>query len=125
MEMEDALEYYFKGVSHQKNGNLDEALKCYRKSLEIDEHFKTYHRISQVLKIQGRQNESFIALNKAFQLNMRNDKVASEYAELLIERNQCKEAMEILSGVLERNSTFRYAKELMDSLNVHNKQQTD
>ncbi|MDE6491994.1 MAG: tetratricopeptide repeat protein, partial [Lactobacillus sp.] len=43
MNMEDALEYYYKGLSHQENGNFDDALNCFYKSLEIDEHFKTYH----------------------------------------------------------------------------------
>lgn len=125
MNMEDALEYYYEGVSHQENGNLDDALECFYKSLEIDEHFKTYHRVYQVLKIQEKQDESFIALKKAFQLNMRNDKVASDYAEMLIEQNRYKDATNILSNILERNPTFRHAKELIAHLNTHNKQRTD
>lgn len=88
MEMENALEYYFKGVNYQENGDLDDALECFYKSLAIEEHFKTYHRVFQILRIQGKQNESFIALKSAFQLNMRNDKVASDYAEMLIEPKQ-------------------------------------
>ena len=121
MEMETALEYYYKGVSHQENGNLDDALECFYKSLELDEHFKTYHRVFQVLKVQEKQNESFIALKKAFQLNMRNDKVASDYAEMLIARNRCKEANNILLSILERNPTFQHAKGLIKLLNAHNK----
>lgn len=125
MNMEDALEYYYKGLSHQENGNFDDALKCFYKSLEIDEHFKTYHRVYQILKVQEKQNESFTALKKAFQLNMRNDKVASDYAEMLIALNRYKEANEILLSILERNPTYRYANELIALLNAHNNQQTN
>ena len=56
---------------------------------------------------------------------MRNDKVANDYAEMLIALNRYKEANDILLSILERNQTCRYANELIALLNAHNKQQTD
>lgn len=119
--MKDALELYYSGISHQENGNLDDALECFHQSLAIDKHFKTYHRIYQILKAQGKLNESLPIIESAYKLNVRNDKVASDYAEILIQLHRYEEAIAILSNVLKRNPSFKYAEKLIKSINAHNK----
>ena len=120
--MKDALDLYYSGMNYQENGNLDEALLCFNQSLVIDEHFKTYHRIFQILKIQGKLDECLSAIESAYKLNNRNDKVASDYAEILIQLCRYEEAVVILSDTLKRNPSFKYAKKLIESIEVHNKQ---
>ena len=119
--MKDALELYYSGISHQKNGNLNDALECFYQSLTIDKHFKTYHRIYQILKAQGKSNECLPIIESAYKLNVRNDKVASDYAEILIQRHRYEDAIAILSEVLKRTPSFKYAKKLIESINAHNK----
>lgn len=116
--MKDALDLYYRGINYQENGNLDEALVCFYQSLVIDKHFKTYHRIFQILKIQGKLDECLSAIESAYKLNNRNDKVASDYAEILIQLCRYEEAVVILSDTLKRNPSFKNAKKLIESIKV-------
>lgn len=105
--MKDALDLYYRGINYQENGNLDEALECFYQSLVIDEHFKTYHRIFQILKIQGKLDECLSAIESAYKLNNRNDKAASDYAEILIQLCRYEEAVVILSDTLKKKPFFQ------------------
>ncbi len=115
-KMKDALYYYNEGVKEQDEGNLDASLEYFYKSLSIDEHFKTYHKISQILDAQGKYEKSLYALECAYKLNGRNDKVANDYAQQLIKRERITEAVTILSTILERNPTYLPAIKLLQNI---------
>ncbi|MEW6173812.1 MAG: tetratricopeptide repeat protein [Bacillota bacterium] len=114
--VEDSNYYYGIGLEHLEKGEVEEALVQFQFSLSLMPHFKTYERLYECYKRIGRNQEAFDCLEKAFEMNNRNDKVAVEYIRLLMERGQCSQAVSMLKKVLERNPTYGPAVRLSDSI---------
>lgn len=108
----DGLYYYQVGIEKYEKGEIDSALKNFQKSLELQEHFKTYEKLYHVLKKLGRNEEAKEAITKAYNLNDRNDKVAVEYVKFLLEDKNFEIAKKILNALLKRNPSYGPAKKL-------------
>ena len=112
----DASYYYLLGHEAQDKGEFDSALRHYFKSLCMDSHFKTHHRIAQIYKEMGQTTDAFDHLVLAFELNPRNDKVAVDYAQAFCEKGNSEEAKNILTQLLERNASYGPASRMLASL---------
>ena len=99
----DAYYYYAVANEHYNNGQIEEAIPLFLKSLEMDRHFKTYEKLYWCYNSlqQYDQAESFI--KRAYEENDHNDKVAYLYAKVLIDKNQLDKAREILLCILKQN----------------------
>jgi tetratricopeptide (TPR) repeat protein len=112
----DGLYYYEVGIEKYEKGDIESALKNFQKSLELQEHFKTYERLYHALKDLGRIEEAREAITKAYNLNDRNDKVAFEYVKFLLEDKNSAIAKKVLNALLKRNPTYGPAKKLKKNI---------
>ena len=111
---QDSYHYYLHGLEKYEKGDLDAALSYFLKSLELDEHFKTYELLYHIFKRKKLKKEADEAIFKAYRLNPRNDKVATELACMLIDNGKTKVAKKILLEVLKRNPDYGPAKRLLE-----------
>jgi tetratricopeptide (TPR) repeat protein len=110
------FEQYQRGLILQRNGNHQDALRCFYRSMELSPHFKTCQRIAQSLRALGQLDESDSYIEKAFQLNPNNSQAATEYAEMLANHANMDQAMAILDEVLRKNTSYGPAQRLKQSI---------
>ena len=115
--MEESYLYYCKGVCEYEKGNYQEAISFFLKSCSLMPHYKTFERLAFCyLKLNSIHDyERYI--KSAYNLNTNNDKVATEYAEIISDVNT-DSARLILSQVLKRNPTYEPAKALLDKISI-------
>ncbi|MEH7299927.1 tetratricopeptide repeat protein [Neobacillus drentensis] len=118
---EESYHLYDEGMVRFENGDYPSSLNCFLKSCELNEHFKTYSRIGECLTKLGKQNESVTYMKKAFELNPNNDKVSLQYSEALIMSGNIIRAREILIRLIDRNSSYKPAKIVLDKISRLNK----
>ena len=112
----DAYELYGLGLEEYEKGNYPAAIGYFERSNSIEEHFKTYERLySCWLRLNDTQ-KAFVCIEKAYQLNSRNNKTALEYAKMLAASGYDEQALKVLSDILLRNSSFKQAAVLADTI---------
>ncbi len=116
----DSFYYYSIGLKCFKDEDFDGAIENFNQSLKLDEHFKTYHRIAEIFEKQGLFKESYTALEKAYGLNPRNDKLATSFAGTLQKNGNTKRAKEILNETLKRNPSYGPAKRMLEQFYNYN-----
>lgn len=114
----DAYECYLKGSVEYDQGHYAEAMRWFECSNEIDEHFKSYERLYSCLMHLGDTQKAFACIERAYQLNPRNDKTAYEYAEMLARSGDSTAALDVLAGIIQRNPDYNKAAALADSLRL-------
>ncbi len=114
--MVDAYEYYLKGSEEYDKEHYAEAISCFERSNEIEEHFKSYERLYSCLMHLGDTQKAFACIERAYQLNPRNDKTAFEYARMLAGSGDSISAQEVLAGIIQRDPSYKKAAALADSL---------
>lgn len=107
---------YDDGMLHYENNRLCEALDCFQRSWELEEHAGTAHRIGQTLQALNRRAESYAWFARAYERNPRNSKMATAHAGALHEQGQDAEARRVLRSVLSSAPTYGPAKQLLASL---------
>jgi len=112
----DGYQLYLRGMELLDEANFEEALNFFYKSLEKEQHFKTYHRIAQTLIQTGNRDEAHIFFYHAWKMNTKNEKVAVDYADSLISINHYIEAKQILDKILKRNPTYGPALQLKSKI---------
>ena len=112
----DSMDYYLKGLVEFEKECYDVAISYFERSNKLEEHFKSYERLYYCWSHLGDKKNAFVCIEKAYQLNPQNDKTAYEYAMMLVESGNCKLAQEVLSGIIQRNPTYKKAAVLAESL---------
>ncbi|QDG50777.1 tetratricopeptide repeat protein [Persicimonas caeni] len=110
---EKARREYLNGMQAFDEERYELALRYFRESSRIDEHFKTWQRIAQVLEKLGRATEAEEYYERAHQANPANSQVAVDYARVLLANQRVDEALELLEDVLRANTTYGAAKKLI------------
>ena len=113
----DSIYLYNLGMDCFEKNEPQKAIVFFRKSAELDPHFKTYERMFDCFNKLGLKNEANECIKKAFQLNSKNDKVTVMYASVLAEENNVDNAVLILIDLLKRNPTYGPAKKLLEKVN--------
>lgn len=116
-ESQDYL-LYLEGALAASHGNYEQAYPLLSKSAELHPHFKTYEYLYTTLKGLGKPDEAFSYLKKAYNLNSKNNKTATMYANELVARDKVEEAKKILNEILQRSSTYGPARKLLEQLNT-------
>lgn len=112
----DSLHYYLIGIECLNKGHLDDAIINFNESLMLEEHFKTYQKKAEILEKKGLYEESYNALEKAYNLNPSNDNVATAFSKMLQKNGNSDKAIEILNAILKRNPTYSPAKKILEQL---------
>jgi Flp pilus assembly protein TadD len=110
---DDPYRLYELAVEALEKGNEEEALGLFRRSLDLEPHFKTHHRIALILQRRGRSTEAGEHLVAAYSLNARNDRLACDYANWLITTGQAQRARKVVETILSRNKTYGPARALV------------
>ena len=108
----DAYYYYMVANEQFKNGQIEEAIKIFLKSLEMEYHFKTYEKLYWCYSSLQQYDLANYFIKRAYEENDRNDKVAYLYAKVLINKKQLHSAREILSAILKRNPGYKKAEQI-------------
>ena len=108
--------YYNLGKGALERGKIKEALEAFKKSLELRNHFKTLAQMSVCYDRLGLPDLAFRHLELAYKANPRNDKTAYDFAEKLRADNRIAEAKEVLEDLLSRNSSYKKARILLQTL---------
>ena len=114
----DSEEYYLylNGLVEYEKGCYADAICYFERSNEIEEHFKCYERLYCCWLQLGDSRKAFSCIEKAYQLNPKNDKTAFEYAKMLAESGNYELAQKVLSDIIQRNPTYKKAADLADSI---------
>lgn len=107
----DAYYYYQVANELYKSGQIEEAIKAFLKSLNMDYHFKTYEKLYWCYHSLQQYDLANYFIKRAYEENNQNDKVAFLYAKVLIEKNELKVAREILSSIIVRNPNYKKAQQ--------------
>ena len=112
----EAVELYGLGLEEYEKGNYLEAIEYFERSNNIEEHFKTYERLFLCWKELEKREKANSCLEKAYEMNPNNDKIAFEYAEVCTEAGNIKLAGLVLEKLIERNPTYKKAQVLLERL---------
>lgn len=113
----DSRYYYGLGLEAFEREEIKDAIMFFRKSLELSPHFKTYERMYHCLEKIGKLDEAKEYIEKAFNSNPHNDKVAVEYITVLVREGNTVLSTEILNNVLTRNPNYGPALRLYEKIN--------
>jgi tetratricopeptide (TPR) repeat protein len=122
-EISEGLRYYYRGTNLLDEGKINEALELFRKSLELENHFKTLEQISDCYDKLGLAEPALKYIELAYQVNPRNDHTACKFAEQLKNNNRLTEAKIILESILLRSPSRKKAQILLQSLNYESSQE--
>jgi len=107
----DARYYYGVGFEYLHEKEIKSAIKYFLKSLDLDCHFKTYHRLYECYNYLEEYDLANYFIKMAYESNINNDKVAFDYSMSLVNKNEINKAKEILASIFNRNSSYKKAKE--------------
>lgn len=107
---------YGMGLESFQHKEFEKALEYFKMSLKLDEHSRTYARIYECLINLGKFEEARPYIEIAYNLNKNHDKVAMQYVAELVIEERIAEAVSILEGILDRNTTYNPAKRLLEKL---------
>lgn len=110
--MEKDAYYYYKVANEQfKNGQIEEAIKIFLKSLEMEYHFKTYEKLYWCYSSLQQYDLANYFIKRAYEENNNNDKVAYLYAKVLINKKELSKARKILLSIIKRNPSYKKAEQ--------------
>jgi tetratricopeptide (TPR) repeat protein len=116
---DSSYSYYGLGVEFFEKGEYNKAIEYFFKSLEMGDHFKTYERLYNCYVKIGEHSKARECIEKAFELNRNNDKVAIEYISKLVNEGEEDELpKKLLDEVLERNPTYGPARKLKEQIEL-------
>ncbi len=107
---------YLKGLVAYEKGCYTDAIGYFERSNHISEHFKCYERLYDCWMHSGDTRKAFSCIEKAYNLNPKNDKTAYEFARMLVESGDCESALKVLRSIMQRNPSYKKASVLADSL---------
>ena len=110
----EPIEFYYKGIKEFDKKNYSSAIKYFKVSNSLENHYKTYEMLFQCWKAISNISEAYDCIKKSYVLNSKNDKVAFEYAETSIDLDHKELAQELLMEILQRNPTYKKAKQLLN-----------
>lgn len=113
----EATDYYYLGLENLENSGYKSAVYFFELSNRIEEHYKTYERLFFCWKNLDEPLKAYECLKKAYQINPKSDKISVMYAQELTEHMDFETARKILSETIKRNSTYKPAEKLLNTIN--------
>lgn len=106
----DSYYYYRVANEYLNDGQIEEAIKLFLKSLDLDYHFKTYEKLYWCYCSLNQYDLANYFIKRAYGENNKNDKVAYLYAKELINKGKLKKARKILLSIIKRNPSYKKAE---------------
>lgn len=92
-----------KGLAHQCLGNLEDALLCNKRAIEISEHVpELWNNYGLSLAATNRREEAYLAYRRALILNPNYDNVVNNIGILLIEDGRNNDAINLFRDYIDR-----------------------
>lgn len=108
---------YGMGLESFRHKEFEKALEYFKQPLRLDEHSRTYARMYECLINLGKFKEARPPyIETAYNMNKNHDKVAMQYVAELVKEEKINEAVAILEGNLDRNTTYNPEKKLLDKI---------
>ena len=115
-ELTEDSYYYCLGKERLDRGDVKEALRLFRISLYLREHFKTLSQISVCYDRLGMADLALEYSGLAYRANPRNNKTAYLFAEQLVRNDRLAEAREILQFISTVDPSYKKARLLLEDL---------
>lgn len=115
----DAYYYYMAANEYFENGQIEDAIKFFLKSLDMEYHFKTYEKLYWCYNSLQQYDLANYFIKRAYEENSNNDKVAYLYAKILIDKRELNKAEEILMDIIKRNPSYKKAEQELLNLKVN------
>lgn len=111
---ESGYEVYRLGVAAYERGDHEAALDMFRRSFEIQPHFKSLEKIGECLMRMGSLSEAVADLRRAVSLNPRSSKTAVLLGEALLQGGDAANARLVAMSVLRRKGDYGPALRLLE-----------
>ena len=108
----DSYYYYQLGIASMKNGDIDDAIMNFDKSISLNRHFKTYEKLYESYNLLGDKNRAKDCICKAYKENPNNDRIAYLYANELIDEDE-ETSLKILRDIVIRNKSYKPAIQML------------
>ena len=103
--MEDPKQFYMKGLSHLSTGDLDDALSCFQKSVEIKPDFLEGHLgIVQTYERKQMLDQAISAARKAIEVDPNEPLAHTSLSRLFQQKGMVPEAEEEMAISLRLQS---------------------
>jgi len=85
--------HYHLGILLQDKGQIDEAITCYRKAIQLNPFADTYYNLALAIQDKGQIDEAIICYQKAISMNPNDAEAHSNLGQLLQRKGQIDEAI--------------------------------
>jgi len=116
--MREGYELYKKGRLLMKTGDYEEAILLFRRSAEMEPHFKTFELLGESLLTLNRISESVGPLAAATTLN-RGVRAPSLLAEAFLRNQKFDDAEDFAKIALQRDPGNKRARDVLKSLETN------
>ena len=113
--MEDSYQLYLKARNHFDLGEIEEAIKYFIKSNEVNPHFKTLELLGEAYIKLGKYNLAITPLAAATALN-NNVKAPSKLAEAFYHLSMHDEAQHFANIALERDPNNKLSRTIIENI---------
>ncbi len=116
-EYGESFDKYQAGRLEMEKCNYDGAIALFEESVRIAPHFKTLELLGECKLNLRRPSEAIVPLAAAVTLGTNEFRAMYLLARALSEVGEKRDALKFLEVLLQREPTFKSARELRDSLN--------
>lgn len=110
------LYLYNEGMYELNRGDLESAIEYFKESNFFSPNAKTYERLYQCYIRTDEFEKAYECIKKAYIMRSNHDKIACEYAGMLIKQGQWDKARRVLMKVLRRNGTYKSARDMLENI---------
>jgi Tfp pilus assembly protein PilF len=100
-EQEEGNKLYTNGVEMMKQGRYDEAVKSFKKILDLHQSAEVYYNMGYIKTAQGRYEEAIIAFRKATQINNAFAQAFQKMGEVYARMGRSREAQKCFEQAAE------------------------
>tara|TARA_R110002072_G_scaffold302930_1_gene489889 strand:+ start:30265 stop:30648 length:384 start_codon:yes stop_codon:yes gene_type:complete len=106
-DLSPAARLHNKGQTAFADADYSRALECFRKAIELDEHYKTWEMIGASMLALGDAEGALLGLRRAFEMNPRSSKTGHRLASCMHSLGMpIEEVDDVLRQVLVVNETY-------------------
>jgi hypothetical protein len=115
----DAVRSYNQGVDLSKNGNYQEAILLFRKSITTDPTFTdAYYNLGSLYEYLGNKDKALESYEELVKRDLTDDETAYKVGNIYFQKNNYKKAVSYLSLITSDSSKYADSQKLIKKANL-------